>query len=270
MIGNYEPAHSVVDSFVAMLEESVLRVLPLSKCISREQELAMAKQDKQVVVLENHQLQVKAKSLENEASLSNELRVHNAMVRRGLAMDQAGLMNFAVHDKIMREFLGHLTRNQPAGFRGPDIQAVLRADQELWTRCADRCRAELRVRADGKLPLDEAALELHTSPSVIFHLLPLPGRVAKRSRSKSAPKKKKEKKEKKERKSDPKRTKLPENLKGFSGVNKSKQRICYNYNLAHGCTLETQTDKNIAKCQRGVHQCIKCHGDHSLVDCNRH
>lgn len=268
--GDYEPAHSVVDAFVAMLEESVLKILPLSKCISREQELAQAKVDKQIVVMENQQLQIKPKTLTGETNLSTELRVHNAMIRRGLAMDQAGLMSFNVHDKIMREFLGHLTRQQPVGFRGPDIQSILRADQELWVRCSETCRSELRVRADGKLPLDEAAEEHYMSAPILFHLLPLPsGKSNKRARSSSGSQpRKKEKKEKKVKK-DAKRTKLPETLKGYSGVNKSKPRICYNYNLAHGCTLDTTTDKGMTKCQRGVHQCIKCHGSHSLTACNR-
>ena len=37
--GDYEPAHAVVDFFTTMLEERAPRYLPLSKCISREQEL---------------------------------------------------------------------------------------------------------------------------------------------------------------------------------------------------------------------------------------
>ena len=200
---------------MAMLEESVLKILPLSKCISRVQELAQAKVDKQIVVIENQQLQIKPENL------STELRVHNAMIRRGLAMDQAGWMSFHVHDKIMREFLGHLTRQQPVGCRGPDIQSILQADQELWVRCSETCRSELRVRADGKLPLDEAAEEHYMSAPILFHLLPLPS--GKGSNSGSQPRKK-EKKEKKVKK-DTKRTKLPETLKGFSGVNKSKKDL---------------------------------------------
>ncbi len=128
--GEYEPAHCVVDAFVTMLDECVLRILPLSKCVSRDQELAQSRSDKQVVTLENHQLHVKSKGANLEANLSNELRVHNAMIRRGLAMDQAGLMTFSVHDTIMRSFLSHATRPAPPGFLGPDIQAVLRADHD--------------------------------------------------------------------------------------------------------------------------------------------
>ena len=268
--GEYEPAHCVVDAFVTMLDECVLRILPLSKCVSRDQELAQSKTDKQVVTLENHQLHVKAKGSNLEANLSNELRVHNAMIRRGLAMDQAGLMTFAVHDTIMRNFLSHITRPAPPGFAGPDIQAVLRADQELWTRCADVCKSQLRVGPDGKPPLDVAAEELYTTPTVVFHLLPVPSR-GKRARSDSPKKERvKEKKEKKNPKSDKAgKSKLPETLKGLSGVNKKKQRICYNYNLAHGCTSDTSKDEhsNLLKCGRGMHQCMKCHGAHSLTEC---
>lgn len=130
-----------MDAFVAMLEESVLKISPLSKCVNREQELAQAKVDKQIVVIEKQQSQIKPKTLTGETNLSTELRVHNAMIRRGLAMDQAGLMSFNVHDKITREFLGHLTRQHPVGFRGPDIQSILRADQELWVRCSETCKA---------------------------------------------------------------------------------------------------------------------------------
>ena len=49
--GDYEPAHAVVDFFTTMLEECAPRYLPLSKCISREQELQSQRVDKRIVVL---------------------------------------------------------------------------------------------------------------------------------------------------------------------------------------------------------------------------
>ena len=42
--GDYEPAHAVVDFFTTMLDECAPRYLPLSKCISREQELQTGRQ----------------------------------------------------------------------------------------------------------------------------------------------------------------------------------------------------------------------------------
>lgn len=78
--GEYEPAHSVVDFFTTMLED-----LPLSKCISREQELLAQRVDKRIVVLEDQQLHVKNKAPDITADLSTDLKVQNGFVRSGIS-----------------------------------------------------------------------------------------------------------------------------------------------------------------------------------------
>ena len=45
----------------------------------------------------------------------------------------------------------------------------------------------------------------------------------------------------------------------------SGDRICYNFNLKHGCKFA----KVRQSCKRGRHLCIKCHGDHSLTSCKK-
>jgi hypothetical protein len=42
-----------------MIEEAAPKYLPLSKCVSREQELMSQRVDKRIVVLEDQKLQVK-------------------------------------------------------------------------------------------------------------------------------------------------------------------------------------------------------------------
>ena len=280
--GDYEPGHAVIDAFASMLEEGALKHWPLSKCISREQDLQAVRVDKQVIMLENQQLHIKPKGLDLTADLGNELRVHHAFIRRGLALDMANVATYETHEKVMREFMGHLTRSVPPGFRGPNIEAVLRADRELWTRVADKVRSNLRPDKNNKLPVDVALQELCTTPSVVFHLLPLPA-----SSSSSAPTKRKQPEDDENtKKATPKtnqgqpnrnrpgkknrqgRTNLPQGLHGYSGWNKQKQRICYNFNMAHGCSNSVSQDGNVDKCNRGTHQCIKCHGKHSLAQCN--
>ena len=45
----------------------------------------------------------------------------------------------------------------------------------------------------------------------------------------------------------------------------TKQRICYEYNLARG--YSSATSRNTKQCATGVHVCAKCHKeDHSLVN----
>ena len=77
--GEYEPAHSLTEAFVTMLEESALKYVPASRCLSREQEIQSAKPDKKVVILEDHQLRVRTKGGELATDLSNEIRVRNAL-----------------------------------------------------------------------------------------------------------------------------------------------------------------------------------------------
>ena len=250
--GDFEPAHSVVDFYTTMLEECAPRYLPLSKCISREQELQTLKADKRIVVLEDQQLQVKNKAPEAAADLSTDLKVQNAFVRRGLAGEQAGIFAYETHEKIRHAFMAHMTRTAPPGFKSPDIGAILRADKELWMKAFERCRSNIRIDASGTYPLDTALLELYTSPEVVFHLLPTPGSSSstKRARSpersstsppKPAPRKtpKATPKPKNKRGKGGDRVKVPEALKGFSGMNKDNLRVCYNYNLPHGCSNNT-------------------------------
>ena len=278
--GEYEPGHAVIDAFAGMLEEGALKHWPLSKCISREQEMQSVRVDKQVILLENQQLQIKPKGAELTADLGTELRVHHAFIRRGLALDMANLATYETHERVMREFMNHLTRQVPPGFKGPSIESVLRADKELWTRVADQVRSNLRPSQNDKLPVDVALLELCNSASVIFHLLPLPmggggtGPIKRKQPEDDGPPKKNDtgnaaqgNKNRRGKRNRQGKTALPQGLHGYSGWNKQKQRICYNYNMAHGCSNSVSKDGGVEKCNRGTHQCIKCYGKHSLPQC---
>ena len=276
--GDYEPGHSVVDFFTTMLEESAPKYLPLSKCISREQELQSMRVDKRIVVLEDHQLQIKNKAPDAVADLSTDLKVQNAFVRRGLAGEQAGILSYATHERIRHAFMAHMTRSPPPGFRAPDIGAVLRADKELWMKAFEECKSNIRIDSNGQYPLDIALSKLYTSPEVVFHLLPTPaGTSTKRARSlersrspaKPAPKKTPKPGPKAKNRAGKDRVKVPEALKGFKGTNKDNLRVCYNYNLPHGCSNSTHEKDGHLRCVKGCHECIKCGGKHSMQTCQK-
>lgn len=283
--GDYEPGHCVADFFTTMLEEAAPKYLALSKCISREQELQSLKADKRIVVLEDQQLQIKSKAPDFSADLSTDLKVQNAFVRRGIAADQANLLSYETHEQIRHFFMQHLSRPAPPGFKAPDISAVLRADKELWMKAFEQCKSDIKVRPDGKFPLGEALLALRTTPSVVFHLLPMPAGVGskphatKRKRSSSAssaakpskPKASKKPQHATKKKQSPKqnnaRVKVPDALKGHSGLNKDKLRVCYNYNLPHGCSNSTHQKDGHTRCVKGIHQCIRCYKPRTMQDC---
>ena len=264
-----------------MIEESAPRYLALSKCVSREQELLCQRVDKRIVILEDQKLQVKNNAPDITADLSTDLKLQNAFIRRGIACEQANLMTYETHERIRHAFMAHMTRDAPPGFKGPDMAAVLRADRELWMKAFDKCKSDFKVDSRGRFPLDEALQALYTSPEVVFHLLPTPGgQSRKRSRSKSTPKPVKPKPGKPSPpRNNPKagirdkkrqnRVMVPKTLQGFSGVNPKKMRICYNYNLPHGCSNSTHSKEGQMRCVKGVHQCIKCYKSHPLSECNK-
>ena len=139
------------------------------------------------------------------------------------------------------------------------------------------CKSNLRVGPDGQHPLDKAMLSLYNTAEVVFHLLPTPGSApAKRARSPDAePAKpaaaapKASPKANPKRKTKPDRVKVPEALKGFPGLNKHKARVCYNFNLPHGCSNSTHEKDGRLRCVKGNHECIKCGGGHGLQACNK-
>ena len=96
--GDYEPACAP-------------RYLPLSECISREQELQSQRVDKCIVVLEDQQLQVKNCAPDAVAGLSTDLKVQNAFIRRGLACEQAGLISYATCEKRKPKYTSRVPKS---------------------------------------------------------------------------------------------------------------------------------------------------------------
>lgn len=279
--GVYEPAHCVIDAYAQMVSDGAIRILPLSRCISREQELHSVKNDRSVITLEGQQLHVRNKGSEATADISTELKVHMAFIRRGLALEMAGLASYRVHERVIRELMIHLTRDPPPNFRAPSLEAVLRADKLLWTKVAERVKSDLKVDEHGQLPVDIALQDLHMQADILFHLLPVPLSHASASKSskpssppasgpspsKSDHAKKSNNGNKTKKNVGKSRTKMPAGLHMFKPVNAKGMRICFNYNLPHGCNLDCETVDGVFKCSRGVHSCIKCGASHSYTSC---
>ena len=73
-----------------MLQHGSIKILPLSKCISRDQELHSEKADKHVLHLEGNRIHVRNQQHDLASDLGNELKVHQAFIR-GLASETANL-----------------------------------------------------------------------------------------------------------------------------------------------------------------------------------
>ena len=118
--------------------------------------------------------------------------------------------------------------------------------------------SSVKRTATGELPLNKGFENLQSDSTVNFHLLPLPQSVVKKADPIIKPPTIKKVKGKG-------KGKMPRELLGLNQNAASGERICYNYNLKHGCKFA----KPGQSCKKGKHICMKCQGQHSQLACKR-
>ena len=274
-----------------MLSDQSIRHVPLNRCSCREQEVCNVKRDEHLLRLDNSALRLATKPQPLKVDLSSELRVAQALSRRGLAMEMAGLGTFEVHQAYSRALLEHLHRQPPPKFDPPGIDAVLRADREMWVRISEEVGSDF-VGPGKSGAVDDAIKKWQHSMQVAYFLVPVPkpdkpdkqpnkrtwdsafpGDKAGKGKGKNkfmqqAWQSGKSGKGKGGKGKDKTQTSVPAALKGLD-PNYKGQPVCFNHSLPHGCSEETwQTDLGLS-CRRGLHICMKCHGDHSYSACDK-
>ena len=84
-------AFQLVHLCSAMIADQAIRHIPLNRCSSREQEVSNVKRDENLFRLENAAFRLAVKPQPLKVDLSTELRVSQALSRRGLALEKAGV-----------------------------------------------------------------------------------------------------------------------------------------------------------------------------------
>ena len=284
LTGPYEPAHCLVDLCSGMAAAQCITHIPLSRCASREMEVATGKRDEQLLRLENSSLKLATKPQQVKVDVTSELRVSQALTRRGVALEMCGVCSFQEHESYSRSLLAHVHRTAPPGYQSPTIDQVLRADRELWVRISEVVRHNFSG-SHGTGPVDEAIKSLKDCAQVLFHLHPMPlppkpvPNPLKRPWLSAQEGKGKGKQEKGKGKGKGKtkgkgkggmrvQTNVPAPLKGLD-PNLSGEPICFDYSLPHGCQLESWDTPLGPACRKGLHVCMKCHGSHSASGCDK-
>ena len=171
--GPLEPSFWLYDSFSAMLDSGELKYIAPNKCLTRQQEISGAKQEKLITLDENKSgLVAKDAAPEQEVSVMSDLAVFQALCRRALAMD---LVNIASYDTVMRwtnRMFTLYTQPSAPGFNKVSQAQLLRADRQSFLRLAEMVTDGFKANAAGILPLDDAFDRLHNDVRVSYHLLP--------------------------------------------------------------------------------------------------
>ena len=172
--GELQPSHALKDLVASVAEnKSVIWISP-SRCSKREAEIHNITKEKSSDSVEHHILKVAAPSIDVEADTTTELQLQWALMRRGIAYDQCGLINWNTHQRWVQQLLNLLSKNTLDGDSKNRTDQVVRADRELFTLMAETLQITGEKLTDTPPPIDVCMQKLSTDPRVTMHLLPLP------------------------------------------------------------------------------------------------
>ena len=135
--------------------------------------MASGKRDEQLLRLENSSLKLASKPQQVRVDVSSELRVAQALTRRGVALEMCGVCSFSEHESYARALLAHVHRPAPPGYQSPTLDQALRADRELWIRISETVRHQF-AGTHGTGPVDDAISPTKTLLMSCFTCTPCP------------------------------------------------------------------------------------------------
>ena len=271
------PSYTLVDLCSHMCDTNTVSWISPGKCTSRESEIQVSSKDTaKVFKLEDHQLKLGSEAAELTADYSSAIMLQWCLQRRGLALEQVGLVTWEQHEHWVQHLLHSLTRDCPPGWSRPGIAQLVQADREAFMVMSAELQS-LKVTSTGARPMGEKLESLRYDPRITCLLMPMPfkhpaGTVASPSvptddtplLSRAAKRRQRQAKAKAAAKAKtshpsggatPRRT-VPAELKDLHQKLADGSLICWDFNLASGCSETTQEQP--PKCIRGAHACAYC------------
>ena len=269
--GELQPSHALIDLAASMLESNAVLWIGPSKCSKRETELQPATKEKpQILSLEQQTLKVVASESNIRVDNSTELQLQWSLQRRGIALDQCGLVEWPLHQRWVQYLLGLTSKMVPDGYQKVRLEQLIKADKELFLIMSEDIQQKNVQLSATPSPMNEAMGRLMNDPRVTMHLLPIPAKsgpsgvatTLKHSAEVDDPPP--VKRPKKVKPSSKAKSLCPAELKDYKQRDDKNRTICWAFNLAKGC----QEQVSQGRCKKGMHVCIKCgRNNHSLVAC---
>lgn len=269
--GETEPSIHLIELAANMVDSGAVRYLGWELCTSRYQELCATRKDRTWRPDSHGHLREHDQVILPQADVASDLKLMNALRRRGVALDIGLVLSFEQHECIVKWLFKSLAREPPAGYARVSFDQLALADKELWRLVAEQTRGGLAVRADGKKALDNIVPELLRDATLSMMLMPLPSSsrhvtgsgsigagaanhagVKRPAVSIVTPRSAKRKK-----------VQAPVAFKDLPTKTTDGRPICFSFNLPNGCSEAKPGDK----CKRGIHICPRCFANHSLTQC---
>ena len=265
--GEHDPAHCLLDKACQMYETNTLKHLDLASCVSRTLEIQGTTKSRELT-FERGSLVLKNQDEKLTSSTDSEIKVHYAMIHRGLAFQFARLMSHEQHCQWETFLFESLHRETPPGYVRPSLAQLLQCDKAAFGRLSSTLQ-DIRQNAAGEYPLGMALLNLRMDPNITLYLAPLakaaaphnPGGVTLRASPYDGGPGPKGKGKGKGKKTSPP---VPQELRGKWYKMPSGDPICFGFNCKSGCSAKVKAGE---KCAKGWHVCAepRCQKNHSLV-----
>ena len=266
-----EPAHQVIDKFHGMRIDGELRFVAAHEIPTQEQELQNVKTEEMIKKDASGHLRAHDESRVPDADVRTDLRMRQAYMRRGIALEIADIMTMTVHEKLIEKLFQEYQREPPPGWAAVSLRQLADADRRMWKLMSEKL-TDLGRDAHGERLADKALKECMVDPAFLTLLLPLPGARAsgsmqgeqempdsgvgagKRKLQKENAKLRERLKAAEEEAKKPKVVKpqvkkmpikMPKELWGLDPM-KNKERICFGYQMG---TCKQSGDK----CDKGLH-----------------
>ncbi len=162
-----EPSHVLIDRAVHQAEENCVKLIELTSCTSREQEIKNEKTTAHLSFDTKGAIKVTKQSEVTECSIQGDIRLRGAFTRWSLAYALAGIASFEVLEGWTQLLFDRVCQEPPAGYKHISIE-------HFWVKVSEKTRAKLHTAVGGDKALDVAIKELSHHPEIQFHMLPLP------------------------------------------------------------------------------------------------
>ena len=169
-----EPSHVLIDRAVHQAEENCVKLIELTSCTSREQEIKNEKTTAQLSFDTKGSIKVTKQSEVTECSIQGDIRLRGAFTRRSLAYALTGIASFEALEGWTQLLFDRVCQEPPAGYKHISIEQIVTADRHFWVKVSEKTRAKLHTAVGGEKALDVAIKELSHHPEIQFHMLPLP------------------------------------------------------------------------------------------------
>ena len=171
--GELDPSHKLLDAAYDLFEKNVVRYIEWQDCTKRESELCGVRQERVWKPDASGTIKEQVVSVAGTADLSCSLRLRNALLRRGLALDIAGVCSYETHT-LWVDALAETLRDPPPGYAKVTMDQIHRADHIMWTEVARECMSGVRATLGEQRPFDIALRNLIFDPRIRTYMAPLP------------------------------------------------------------------------------------------------